>query len=221
MRILITAGPTREPLDPVRYLSNRSSGRMGYALAAAAARLGHHVLLVSGPTALDVPAGVDFMPVETAREMFDAVGRHLPACQVAIFAAAVADYRPAAPSPRKLKKSAPSLTLELVRNPDILASARTTFGFTGTLVGFAAETDNLAANARDKLTRKRCDLVVANDVSRRDRGFDSDHNEVLLVFPDHDEPLPLQPKSQLAAHILDAAILLHSRRPTPDCGPGC
>ncbi len=220
MNILITAGPTREPLDPVRFLTNRSSGKMGYALAAAAARFEHRVILVSGPTHLDVPAGVDFIPVETAAEMFEAVRRHLPHCDLAIFAAAVADYRPAHTGQQKLKKDAATLTLELVRNPDILASARTEFGFTGTLVGFAAETSNLESNARTKLVRKGCDLIVANDVSRPDIGFDSDHNEVLLVFPDHCEALPRLPKDELAEQILEAAILLlpNRQRPASDDG---
>jgi phosphopantothenoylcysteine synthetase/decarboxylase len=212
MHLLITAGPTREPLDPVRYLTNRSSGRMGYALAAAAARLGHHVLLVSGPTALDVPPGVDFIPVESALEMFEAVGRHLAHCEIAICAAAVADYRPAAPAATKIRKSAATLRLDLVPNPDILGSARGEFGFAGTLVGFAAETENLAANARDKLVRKRCDLIVANDVSRRDIGFDAPDNEVLLVYSDHTEALPKLPKEELAEQILETAILLHARK---------
>ena len=208
MHILITAGPTREPLDPVRYLTNRSSGKMGYALAAAAARLENRVLLISGPTDLDVPDGIDFIPVETAAEMFEAVRHHLPHYQLAIFAAAVADYRPASPATEKLKKDAATLTVELVRNPDILGSARPVFGFTGTLVGFAAETSDLEANARAKLTRKGCNLVVANDVSRSDIGFDSDHNEVLLIYPDRTEMLPRLPKEELAEQILEAAILL-------------
>ncbi len=165
MNILVTAGPTREPIDPVRYISNRSSGKMGYELAAAFARAGHSVLLISGPTALDVPAGVDFLPVETAAEMHEAVARHLGRMNIAVFAAAVADYTPASAAPRKIKKSGGTLSLELVKTTDILGSAREPLGFTGTLVGFAAETENLLANARDKLTRKGCDLIIANDVS--------------------------------------------------------
>jgi phosphopantothenoylcysteine synthetase/decarboxylase len=210
LKLLVTAGPTREPIDPVRYLTNRSSGRMGYALAAAAAHLGHKILLVSGPTSLDVPENVDFLPVETAAEMFDAVKRHIGSCDIAIFAAAVADYRPAAVAEAKIKKTADSLTLELVRTPDILGSARDGFAFTGTLVGFAAETEDLEANARDKLTRKGCDLVVANDVSRPDIGFDAPDNEALLVFPDRTEALPKLPKEHLAEHILEAAVSVGS-----------
>ena len=209
MNILVTAGPTREPLDPVRFLTNRSSGKMGYELAAAFARAGHSVLLVSGPTALDVPDRVDFLPVETAAEMQAAVSHHLSRMDIAVFAAAVADYTPAAVAPEKLKKSAPTLTLELVRTPDILGSARAPFGFTGTLIGFAAETENLVANARDKLTRKRCDLVIANDVSKPGIGFDADHNEVILVYPDRVEELPRATKHDLAHQLVQAILELH------------
>jgi phosphopantothenoylcysteine synthetase/decarboxylase len=209
VNVLVTAGPTREPIDPVRFLSNRSSGKMGYELAAAFARDGHSVLLVSGPTAIDVPEGVDFLPVETAAGMHQAVGHHLGRMDIAVFAAAVADYTPAAPAPRKLKKSADTLTLELVKTPDILGSARQPFGFTGTLVGFAAETENLIANARAKLTRKDCDLIIANDVSKPGIGFDSNHNEVILVFPDHQQSLPLASKHELAHHLVQAILELH------------
>lgn len=202
MKLLVTAGPTREPLDPVRYLTNRSSGKMGYALAHAAAHAGHRVLLVSGPTALEVPDGVDFLPVETAAQMFEAVSRHIGRMDAAIHAAAVADYRPAATAEQKIKKTGETLTLELLRNPDILGSCRDAFGFDGVLVGFAAETGNLEANARDKLRRKGCDLVVANDVSQPGIGFDSDRNRVLLVHPDHTEPLPEDDKHALAHRIV-------------------
>jgi phosphopantothenoylcysteine synthetase/decarboxylase len=212
VNILVTAGPTREPIDPVRFLTNRSSGKMGYELAAAFARAGHSVLLASGPTALDVPDGVDFLPVETAAEMYDAVSRHIGRMDIAVFAAAVADYMPARIAPEKLKKSADSLTLELVRTPDILGSAREPLGFTGTLVGFAAETQDLEANARGKLTRKGCDLVIANDVSKPGIGFDSDHNEILLVYPNHNESLPLATKHDLAHQLVQAITNLHKQR---------
>lgn len=212
MNILVTAGPTREPIDPVRFLTNRSSGKMGYELAAAFARGGDTVLLVSGPTALDVPDGVDYLPVETAAEMHEAVSRHIGRMDVAVFAAAVADYTPAVIAPEKLKKSADTLTLELVKTPDILGSARELFGFTGTLVGFAAETENLEANAREKLRRKGCDLVIANDVSKPGIGFDSDHNEVILVFPNHNETLPLATKHDLAHQLVQAMTRLHKER---------
>ncbi|QJE97317.1 phosphopantothenoylcysteine decarboxylase [Luteolibacter luteus] len=202
MRVLVTAGPTREALDPVRYLTNRSSGKMGYAMADAFARAGHAVLLVSGPTQLDIPEGVDFLPIETAEEMFDAVKRYIGKMDAAVFAAAVADYRPAVVSDQKIKKTGETLTLELVRTPDILGSVRGDFGFTGTLVGFAAETQNLQQNAREKLRKKGCDLVIANDVSKPGIGFDSDRNEVLLVFPEHVEALPEDEKHHLAPRLV-------------------
>lgn len=181
---------------------------MGYELAAAFAHAGHTVLLVSGPTALDVPDHVDFLPVETAAEMYDAVKNHLGRMEMAIFAAAVADYTPVVAAPEKLKKSAGTLTLELVKTPDILGSARSPMGFMGTLVGFAAETGNLETNAREKLTRKGCDLIIANDVSKPGIGFDSDHNEVILVFPDHTEKLPIATKHDLAHQLVQAILEL-------------
>ncbi len=212
MTILVTAGPTREPLDPVRYLTNRSSGKMGYALAHAFAEAGHSVLLISGPTDLDVPAGVDFVPIETAQEMFDAVKHHIGRMDAAIFAAAVADYRPASLSEQKIKKTGDTLTMEFVKNPDILGSCRGVFGFNGTLVGFAAETENLEANARGKLERKGCDLIVANDVSKPGIGFDSDRNELLLVFPDRIVMLPEDEKHHLAHRLLQEVEILAAQK---------
>lgn len=209
MRILITAGPTREPLDPVRFLTNRSSGKMGYALAHAFIHAGHSVLLISGPTALDVPDRVDFIPVETAADMRQAVAHMLGRVEIAVFTAAVADYTPAVVAGQKLKKTAAGMTLELVRTPDILGSARNEFGFAGTLVGFAAETENLEANARDKLLRKHCDLIVANDVSKPGFGFDSDHNEVLLVYPVDTVALPAASKHDLSHQLVNIILALH------------
>jgi phosphopantothenoylcysteine synthetase/decarboxylase len=203
MRLLITAGPTREPIDPVRFLSNRSSGRMGYALAEAAHTAGHEVLLISGPVTLPPPSGVQIIHVETAREMFDAVRTHLPGCDTAIFSAAVADYRPAQVVTQKLKKTAATLTLELERTEDILGSVRSQFAFTGFLVGFAAETENLIAHAQDKLLRKGCDLIIANDVSQPGIGFDSPENEVTLCLPGGTTiPLPRQSKTSLARELI-------------------
>jgi phosphopantothenoylcysteine synthetase/decarboxylase len=202
MKILITAGPTREAIDPVRFLTNRSSGKMGYAIADAAAHAGHQVLLVSGPTNLDVPAGVDFIPVESAAEMYEVVARYLPKMGAAFFAAAVADFTPAEISPQKLKKSGEKMILELVRTQDILGSARASIGFEGFLVGFAAETENLEANARMKLENKGCDLVVANDVSRTDIGFDSEENEALLIYKDRSEVFQKAPKHDLAMYLV-------------------
>lgn len=208
MNILITAGPTREAIDPVRYLSNKSSGKMGYALAEAAAEAGHRVILISGPTQLDIPDRVDYIPAESAAEMYQAVKHWINKTEVAIFSAAVADYRPESVPEQKIKKQQDTLTLNLVRNPDILGSARNQFGYEGVLVGFAAETENLEANARDKLVRKKCSFVVANDVSRQDIGFDSQDNEVLMVFPERTETPAKDSKHHLAHLILDEAIKL-------------
>ena len=203
MKFLITAGPTREPIDPARYLTNRSSGKMGYSLAAAAVKRGHSVLLISGPTALDLPDGADYLPVETAADMYEAVQSQIGRVDVAIFAAAVADYTPALFSEQKIKKSGEELTLKLVKTRDILGSARSVMDFKGTLVGFAAETENIEENAREKCLRKKCDLVIANDVSRKDIGFDSSENEVLLVYPNSTDPLPRDSKEHLAFHLIE------------------
>ena len=199
MHFLITAGPTREALDPVRYLSNRSSGRMGFALAAAAAGAGHDVALIAGPVSLATPEGVTRVDVTTAQEMFDAVSRFIPAADAAIFSAAVADYRPASPAAHKIRKSAATLTLTLERTPDILGSVRSEFGWRGFLVGFAAETEDVLGRAREKLERKGCDVIVANDVSQPGIGFDAPENEVTLVFKDGSmQALPRMAKEKLA-----------------------
>ena len=208
MKFLITAGPTREAIDPVRYLTNRSSGRMGYALAGAARHEGHEVLLISGPTTLDVPAGVDFIQVESAQQMYDAVGDMLKGVDVAILCAAVADYRPVACAEQKIKKNSERMVLELERTPDILGSMRTLFGFDGKLIGFAAETQNVVEYARGKLERKQCDFVVANDVSQPGIGFDSRENAVVLVYPDREVYLEQDTKEHIAMHIIEHAVLL-------------
>lgn len=203
MRLLITAGPTREPIDPVRFLSNRSSGRMGYALAEAACEAGHEVVLISGPVTISAPDGVTLIKVETAREMFAAVQTHLSGCDAAIFSAAVADYRPVQVGTQKMKKTADKLTLELERTEDILGSARSKLGFCGFLVGFAAETENLIEHAQEKLTRKGCDMIVANDVSQAGIGFDSVENEVTLCLPGgRTLHLPRQSKAALARDLI-------------------
>ena len=204
MRILITAGPTREPIDPVRYLSNRSSGKMGYALARAALEAGHEVLLVSGPVRLAAPEGAELIPAWTAAEMFAAVGGRIGDCDVAIFAAAVADFTPATVAGEKIKKGdAGTMTIELVKTRDILGSARGEFEFDGVLVGFAAETENVRENALGKLRRKGCDFLVANDVSRKDIGFDGDQNEVVVFAADGGEtPVPKGDKLDVARAIL-------------------
>lgn len=208
MRFLITAGPTREAIDPVRYITNRSSGKMGYCLAEAAAHDGHRVLLVSGPTSLDVPHGVDFLPVESAQEMYEAVKNQAPYAEAAILSAAVADYRSVTVPDRKIKKTGEHMVLELKRTRDILGSMRGEFGFSGVLVGFAAETHDMEAYARGKLERKQCDMVVANDVSRRDIGFDSSENEVLLIYPDRTDLLEKASKEHIAHQIIQRACTL-------------
>ncbi len=180
--ILVTAGPTREPLDPVRYLSNRSSGRMGYELAGEALRRGARVVLISGPTSLYPPPGADLRAVETAAEMAREVKRHFGRADVLIMAAAVADFRVAGRSQQKIKKSEASQALRLVPTEDILAALGRGRGRAGKIVvGFAAETEDVAANALRKLRAKNLDLVVANDVSRQDIGFDSESNQVVLI----------------------------------------
>ena len=202
MKILLTAGPTREPIDPVRFISNRSSGKMGYALAAAAAAAGHEVVLISGPTNLAPPAGVKFHRIETADELWQAVQENLPGVELAIFAAAVADYRVAEVATQKIKKQSDELTLQLVKNVDILGSMRAA-GYRGALAGFAAETNDLLLHAKSKLERKGCDLIIANDVSAAGIGFDADENAVTLVFADgHHEILPRQAKSSLAEKLI-------------------
>ncbi len=205
MDFLVTAGPTREALDPARYLTNRSSGRMGYALAGAGIHNGHRVTLISGPTSLDVPHGVDFIPVESAQEMYDAVQSLCPKADVAILCAAVADYRPVQYSDQKIKKSGEKMILELEKTPDILGSMRDIFEYKGVLIGFAAETQEIESYARGKLERKKCDLIVANDVSRSDIGFDSSENEVLLVYPETSVLLPRDTKEHIALHIINCA----------------
>lgn len=207
--VLVTAGPTREALDPVRYLSNRSSGRMGYALAEAARRRGAAVHLISGPTALPAPSGVERTEVVSAAEMAAAAERAFPACTVALLAAAVADYRPAQISPGKIKKSAAPARLELEPTPDILA----TLGRQKSrqlLVGFAAETDpaHARAHARAKLQAKNADLIVLNDVSRTDIGFDVADNAVTLITPTGEDSLARAPKPVIADLILDAVLRL-------------
>jgi phosphopantothenoylcysteine decarboxylase/phosphopantothenate--cysteine ligase len=201
--VLVTAGPTREPLDPVRYLSNRSSGRMGYALAAQAARRGAAVTLVSGPTHLAPPAGIRVIPVQTAAEMRDAVLHAAEEATVVIKAAAVADYRPARAAPQKIRSKQDGLTIALAATPDILRelALRKAGRF---LVGFAAETHELQEHARAKLAAKGVDLIVANDVSRPDIGFDAAENEVVLLDRwGGTVALPRRPKAEVADLILD------------------
>jgi phosphopantothenoylcysteine decarboxylase/phosphopantothenate--cysteine ligase len=210
--ILITAGPTCEDLDPVRYITNRSSGKMGYAVAEAAARRGAKAILVSGPVNLETPAGVERIPVRTAEEMRRAVAERLPATTIAIFAAAVADYRPAETQTKKIKRLKELLTLRLEPTPDILAEAAQTKG-DRLIVGFAAETDHVAENARKKLADKKADLIVANDVTAEGAGFDQDTNIVTLFSRDgRDLALPKLSKAEVAQRILDEIVRLRTLR---------
>ncbi len=206
--IVITAGPTQEPLDAVRYLSNRSSGKMGYALAEDAARRGARVILVSGPVNLPEPAGVKVDHVQTAAQMHDAVLAHLEESTIIIKAAAVADYHRADAPQYKVKKTAARMSVELDPTVDILAELGRKKG-DRLLIGFAAETENLIGEARRKLESKNCDMVVANLVSQEGIGFDSNENEVVLVTRDAD-PLPIRraPKKEIAARILDETMKL-------------
>ena len=205
-KVLVTAGPTTEAIDPVRYISNRSSGKMGYAVAQQAAARGAEVLIISGPVSLPPPDGVRCVRVESARQMREAVLAEYADCDVVIMAAAVADYRVAAPADHKIKKTADNqeLVLQLLRNPDILQELGS-LKQQQVLVGFAAETDNLEEYARKKLQSKRADLLVANDVSRSDAGFDVDTNQIIIFgAAGSRREYPLTTKLQAAAYILDA-----------------
>ena len=206
--VLVTAGPTCEDIDPVRFLSNRSSGKMGYAVAEAAARRGAKVILVSGPTSLEAPQGVERQDVRSTREMLNAVVRNFAQASIGIFAAAVADFRPAEPAASKIKRGMESVTLRLEPNPDILATVARDKG-ERLVVGFAAETENVAENARKKLTQKNADLIVANDVTVEGAGFDYDTNIVTLFSRDgRDLALPRMSKAEVADKILDEALRL-------------
>ncbi|MGO9261400.1 MAG: bifunctional phosphopantothenoylcysteine decarboxylase/phosphopantothenate--cysteine ligase CoaBC [Bryobacteraceae bacterium] len=206
--VLITAGPTQEPLDPVRYISNRSSGKMGYALAEAAAARGARVILVSGPVHLAAPRGVESIQVRTALEMRDRVMEQLPAAGMVIKAAAVADFHLSKVPDQKVKKTAARVSLELDPTPDILAEIGRKKG-DRLLVGFAAETQNLLQEARRKLESKNCDMVVANLVGGADVGFESDQNEVVLVLRTGESiPLPRAPKREIADRIFDEVLKL-------------
>jgi phosphopantothenoylcysteine decarboxylase / phosphopantothenate---cysteine ligase len=211
--VLVTAGPTCEDLDPVRYLTNRSSGKMGYAVADAALRRGARVILISGPTKLDVPEHVERISVRSTEEMHRAVLAHLSPATIVVMAAAVADYRPVAQQGGKIKRASARLTLELEATPDILADISAIAG-DRILVGFAAETGAVAENARQKLVSKSVDLIVANDVTAEGAGFDHDTNVVTVYARDGREmPLPRMPKLEVAHRLLDLAVdLRRSRR---------
>lgn len=216
LRVLVTAGGTRERVDAVRFLGNRSSGKMGFAIAAEAARRGAEVVLVAGPVGLPTPAGVTRVDVESALEMRDAVLGALPKVDVVIKAAAVADFRPSAPEARKIRKEdlpdGAGIALELVRNPDILAEVCRQKG-DRLVVGFAAESHDVIASARRKLARKGCDLMVANDISQEGSGFDADRNAVSFVWPGGEvESLPPLAKSEVASRLLDRVRALREAR---------
>ena len=213
--LLVSAGPTCEDLDPVRFISNRSSGKMGYSVAEAAAKRGAKVILVSGPVNLETPAGVERIDVRTAEEMRRAVVEKSAGASIAILAAAVADYRPAKPHTEKIKKGAAPLAISLEPTTDILAEVAKQKG-SRIVVGFAAETDHVAENARKKLVSKNADLIVANDVTAEGAGFDRDTNIVTLFSRDgRDLALPKMPKSGVAERILDEVLRLRVVLQTP------
>lgn len=208
-RILVTAGGTQEPIDPVRHITNRSSGKMGYAIAIAARDRGAEVDLITAPSELRTPKGINVTRVRAAEQMLEAVGALISACDALVMAAAVSDYRVASPSEHKIKKSGDTLTLTLVKNPDILASARGTF----VKVGFAAESQDLLANAASKLKTKGLDLIVANDITATGSGFEVETNQVTLLYPSGEaEQLPLMNKADLAHVILDRVAGLLDKR---------
>jgi len=211
--VLITAGPTRERIDPVRYLTNRSSGRMGYALAEAALRRGARVLLVSGPTSLTPPGAAEVIRVESTEEMRDAVLKLLPQATIVIKTAAVSDYRPKSTASQKIKRKGP-MTLELEATPDILKELSLEKG-SQLVVGFAAETENVLENARQKLVSKNLDAIVVNDVSREGIGFDSDRNAVTIISRDEVVEVPETTKWEVAQRVLDQIVRLRHHRKSP------
>jgi len=208
--VLITAGPTREKIDPVRYLTNRSSGRMGYALAEAALRRGARVLLVSGPTSLKPPSAAEVVGVESAKQMLDAVLRLLPESSIVIKTAAVADYTIANPAEQKLKRGG-DMTLDLTAAPDILAEI-SRHKKSQLIIGFAAETENVLENARKKLQTKSLDAIVVNDVSREGLGFDSDRNAVTIITASETIPVPETTKWEVAQRVLDCVVEMKKKQ---------
>lgn len=207
--VLITAGPTREPIDPVRYISNRSSGKMGYAIARAAAAQGARVILISGPVSLDEPHGVEVLQVQTAEEMYRATHAHVGQADIFIAAAAVADYRPAATAEQKIKKTEAEMSIALVRSADILASVAALEDGPFT-VGFAAETNDVEKYARGKLLRKKLDMIVANRVGR-DCGFDVDDNTVEVFWDGGEHAFPTAAKTELASQIIELVADRYAR----------
>ena len=212
-RILITGGPTQEPIDPVRFITNRSSGKMGYALAKVARRRGAEVILVTGPTSLPIPRrDIEVVPVQTAEEMRKAVLTRMERCSVVIKAAAVSDFRPKVMSQQKLKKAKASRSLELEKTKDILEEIGRKKG-NRVLVGFAAETEDLIANARKKLVEKNLDFIVVNDVTKPGAGFGLDTNQVKILYPSGEvKDLPLMSKEEVSQSILDDVVMLLKQR---------
>lgn len=206
LNIMITAGPTREPLDPVRYISNYSSGKMGFAIAAAAAARGEHVTLICGPVALPTPPGVQRIDVLSAQEMEDAVHQSVQQQHIFIGCAAVSDYRPLMIAKQKIKKQQSTFSVQLVKNPDIIASVATLQQGRPYVVGFAAETDNVEQYARQKLANKHLDMICANDVSQPNQGFNSDANALHLFWSKGEKRLALNSKTAIAAQLLDEII---------------
>ncbi len=215
VHVVVTAGPTREPIDPVRFLSNHSSGKMGYAIAAQASARGANVVLISGPTALEPPKGVQVVRVESAQQMFDATMRERVRANVFIMTAAVSDYRPEAPAHHKIKKSDGPMTLSLVRNPDILGTLGEDPERNYRLVGFALETEDVVEHAKAKLLAKNCDLVVANEAGT---AFGADDNQVWLVSETDVQALPRQSKTAVASHLLDW-LETHLKSHSPPSSP--
>ncbi len=208
-RIVVTAGGTQEPIDPVRYVGNRSSGKMGYALAEAARDRGAEVNLITAPTSLPEPAGVEVIPVKTAIQMKEAVAKAVTQADALIMAAAVADYQPKSVAREKIKKESAGLTLELIRTPDILTEVKGDF----LKIGFAAESEDIVANAKQKLEKKQLDLIVANDITDKDSGFGVDTNKVTLISQDGKiESLPLLTKREVADKVLDKMVGLLAKR---------
>lgn len=208
--MLVTAGPTREPIDPVRYISNRSSGKMGFAVARAARDAGARVTLVAGPVNRATPKGVWRVNVDSAEDMHKAVMQYIPDTDIFIAAAAVADYRPREVSPRKIKKAGNTLSIELVRNPDILAMVadQPEAPFT---IGFAAETENVAENARAKLFHKNLDMIAANKVGDHE-AFDQDENALTVIWEEGEQELPLQSKRSLAMALIGCVARLYRNK---------
>ena len=202
-KVVITAGPTREPIDPVRFISNNSSGKQGYAIARAAVELGAETILISGPVSLAIPAGVQLMPVETAQEMLEACAGEMPA-DIGIFTAAVADWRVAQQAPEKLKKiGATRPSLELTENPDILATISRSPKRPRIVVGFAAETEHIVEHGAQKLKKKGCDLIIANDVSKDSGVFGGDRNKVHVISASSVEDWPQMSKDEVARKLMD------------------